>query len=116
MQLAEAVAALVADRLRPVVPQLLTRAEVAELLRKDPSWVGRHKVELGAIKMGDAPNAELRFDPARIADYLAANQLGRRPQADDPPAAKPKAQRRRRADSGADLALLPYRGDGTAGS
>ena len=107
-RLADAVSARVAGRLRPIVPQLLTKAEVrAERLRVDPSWVGRHKAELGAIKLGDHRNAELRFDPARVAEYLAAGQTGRSPRAAESPAAKPKARRRRRAGSGADLGLAP---------
>lgn len=111
-RLVEAVAARVAELIHPGVEQMLTAAEVAELLRVDRAWVYRHREALGAVRLGDGPNAPVRFPASALAKYLAAGRASRRPEEPTQPAAKPKARRRRSGANGASRPLLRYSGDG----
>lgn len=104
--LAERVAERVLERLselledRPGDDQLITAAEVAHRYGVSREWAYEHADDLGAIRLGDGPKARLRFDPATVADRLAA-----RPH----PVTKPEPPKARpRKTSGAEL--LPIRG------
>lgn len=87
-------------------PLLWTTAEVAELLRMSEDFVRDHAGELGGIRAGRGPRAPLRFEPARVRQWIACNRI---PSADTlditPQAPPPKPQ----APAGIDLLERPNR-------
>jgi hypothetical protein len=93
-----------------VVAQMMTATQVAYRLNVERAWVYRHAEELGSVRLGDGPNAPLRFPADRIAAFV-------RPQ----PSAEPGPNRLqpsghprgRRSQLKAQVPLLPYRGDGS---
>jgi hypothetical protein len=46
----------------------LTVEQVAEVLSVDKSYVYRHRLELGGVKVGAGPKAPVRFPPAALAE------------------------------------------------
>lgn len=58
------------------VRHLLDVRDVARWLGTHPNWVYDRSEALGAIRLGDGPNAPLRFDPDRIEDWLAEHRRG----------------------------------------
>ena len=69
-QLAEIIADVLLERgLIGGASRILDAAEVAELLRRDRSWVYEHAAELGAFRYGDGPKARLGFDLERIEQW-----------------------------------------------
>jgi hypothetical protein len=78
-------AELLAER-TPVSARFLSTARTAEILDVSQDWVREHAGELGAVRVGDGPRGELRFDLRRIERALEARRVDR-------PAAP--AQRRR---------------------
>ena len=92
--------------------ELLTATEVAIRLKVRRTWVYRHREELGSVRLGDGPNAPLRFPAKRIADF--ANQ-GTGTQADAGRRREPKKPPRGRRSATASPTLMRYRGDGSSG-
>src|SRR6476469_7335084 len=43
---------------------------VASMLGLSPEWVRDHAGELGALRVGDGPRGQLRFDPRRVRQSL----------------------------------------------
>ena len=84
-------------------PDLIDAAELARRFGMDRSWVYAHAAELGAVRLGEGPNARLRFDPARAREAL--NPVGREPVRAE---ARPRHLRRRRRRR--QVALLPVKG------
>ena len=74
-----ALADLIADRLaerlaaRELAGRWLTAAEVAQRFGVSAEWVREHRVELGAVRLGDGPRGRLRFDQQRVAEALSAD-------------------------------------------
>src|SRR4051812_17529628 len=88
--LAKAMAPLVAEHLasllsaagnNPVFPTrgLVDVDEVGQLLKVEREWVYAHKLELGAVRIGDGERGPLRFDAARVLAYVADHRLKREP-------------------------------------
>jgi hypothetical protein len=104
----------IADAVAPRVAALL-RAEdsrfpsrglvdvdgVRELLGVEREWVYQHKVELGAVRLGDGDRGPLRFEVAKVLGYLADRRLGRR---DEDTARRGRPPRRR---EGFDVLPIP---------
>ncbi len=101
----EAVAArvveLLADRNTVEAEPLIDAAEAARRLGVDRGTVYRRADQLGAIRIGDGPNARLRFDPAVIAERFASAEV--------PTPASPKPHRGRRPPRHG-VELLPITG------
>jgi len=74
--LAQQVARLL--RAETTATSLLTADQVARRFNVAPSWVYAHAEELGAIRLGQGSRPRLRFDPAVVAQALAAPSAGRR--------------------------------------
>jgi hypothetical protein len=90
--------------------QLLTTAEVADMLAVEASWVREHAEELGAIRLGSGERPRLRFDREKVAAYVAACSVGRRSDENECPAPAANPVRRGRRRSGTEIELLPVRG------
>lgn len=73
---------------------LLKTEEAARLLRVDVEWVRTHRVELGAVKLGDGPKAHLRFPREAIDAYLAARRVSIPGSGEAERARKPRRPRR----------------------
>ena len=95
-----------------VLGQMLTATEVAKRLKVRRAWVYRHREELGSVRLGEGPNAPLRFPAERVAYF--ANQ-GTGTQADAGRPREPKKPRRGLRSASASATLMRYRGDGRAG-
>lgn len=96
--IAEALAPRVADLLRADEPTFPTRGlvevdDVCELLRVEREWVYAHKLELGAVRIGEGERGPLRFDAAKVLAYVEAHRL-KRP--DEPQRRRPGRPRRQR--------------------
>jgi hypothetical protein len=85
---------------------LIDAAELARRLGMDRSWVYSHAMELGAVRLGDGPNARLRFDPGRAEKVL-------RPVGEPPPPRPPRRPPVRRRTGRTRVPLLPVRGTET---
>lgn len=88
--------------------RLLTAAEVATAWGVDRSWVYEHARELGAIRLGSGPSPRIRFDSAKLEEYLEASTT--------PPPAPPTRPRRYRKPAASQLTrkpveLLPIKGE-----
>jgi hypothetical protein len=57
---------------------VLTADQVARRFNVARSWVYTHADELGAIRLGTGSRPRLRFDPAVVAQALAASPGGNR--------------------------------------
>jgi hypothetical protein len=68
-RIAEATADVLAERglVAPVVPELVTAAEVGRRLGLSADYVRRHAAQLGGRKVGDGVRARWRFDPVEAA-------------------------------------------------
>jgi hypothetical protein len=86
---------------------LIDAAELARRFGMDRAWVYSHASELGAVRLGDGPNARIRFDPKRAEQAL-------RPVGDRPPAQSPRRAPARRRSRRSRVPLLPVRGAGVA--
>lgn len=73
----QAVAAAVVALLpaRPPVLELLKTAQVAAMIDVGEEWVREHAAELGAIRVGDGPKGELRFERERVLAALERRRL-----------------------------------------
>jgi predicted DNA-binding transcriptional regulator AlpA len=104
-QLAEIIADVLVERgLIAQRARILDAAEVAELLRRDRSWVYQHADELGAFRYGDGPKARLGFDLERVEQW-------KRDRAQPPAPQAPRSASRGRLDSrtGAQgVELIPF--------
>lgn len=56
---------------------LLTTRDVAERLNVSEEWVRDHRYDLGAIRLGNDRNGQLRFDEQGIQQYLEQRRLAR---------------------------------------
>lgn len=54
---------------------LLTTRDVAERLKVSEEWVRDHRVELGAIRLGNDRNGQLRFDERGLQEYVEGRRL-----------------------------------------
>src|SRR5215216_2509689 len=107
----ELLADLVAERVASTPRRrLLTVAEVAEYLAVDASFVYEHAVEMEAQRLGFGPKAPLRFDIAKVDEWLRTCTTGRGTQEHVSPAQPRKRRRRRRPGTGTNVVLLPIRG------
>ena len=84
-------------------PRLIDAAELARRLGMERSWVYSHAAELGAVRLGDGPNARLRFDPQLVAKMLRPL---RDPESEE---RRERSPERRRMPRGK-VALLPIKG------
>jgi hypothetical protein len=92
-QLAQ-LADLVAARLRAERPaELLSAAELARRLAVHVRYVYAHATELGAIRLGDGPNARLRFDPQEAVARYASKRPQPENASDDGGSAAPRRRR-----------------------
>lgn len=82
--------------------RLLTTADVADLLAVSAEWVREHATEFGAIRVGDGPRGELRFEPARVTEALERRRLGA-----GGGRTKRRPGRKSRSQSGVELIELP---------
>jgi hypothetical protein len=82
---------------------LLTTSEVAGMIGVGPDWVRNHATEIGAIRVGDGPRGELRFEAERVLAALEHRRLAAAPE--------PQPQRRpgprQQAQDAVDLIDLP---------
>ena len=107
----ELLADVLAERLTSVSRQRLrTVTEVAEYLAVDASFVYEHAVEMDAQRLGFGPKAPLRFDIAKVDEWLRTCTTGRGTQEHVSPAQPRKRRRRRRPGTGTNVVLLPIRG------
>lgn len=108
-RIAEAAAQLTIQLLRNEghVAQMLTAAEVAARLRVERGWVYRHSEELGSIRLGEGPNAPVRFPADRVAAFTAPSDSLESETNERATAAKRRRRGRGLTTAGA---LLPYRG------
>jgi hypothetical protein len=60
-----------------VLPELLTVAETATVLRVGRSWVYQHAAELGAVKLGSGRTAPLRIPRNEVRRLLELPRDGR---------------------------------------
>ena len=82
---------------------LLTTAEVAVELAMSEDWVRENAAELGGIRMGRSPRAQLRFEPDLIAAYKRRQSLETQGSWEK----KPQRPGRRAAPAGVELLPLP---------
>ncbi len=88
---------------------LLTPQQLAEWLQVDVSYVYEHAAELGAYRLGSGKRARLRFDLEEVRRRLSActgSSGSSRPVS----ASGVASRRKRRSDTGTNVALLPIRG------
>lgn len=90
--------------------QLLTAAEVAEMLAVSRGWVYDHADDLGAVRLGSGRRPRLRFDAQGVLSALTSRSAGRGSGASKPPAPPGSDGRPRHRRSGTDTQLLPIRG------
>lgn len=80
---------------------LISPAEVAQMLGVSRDYVYRHHAELGAVRVGAGSRPRLRFDPAVVTERLAGESQSHTPQR------SPSRRRRPRQEHD----LLPIRGE-----
>jgi hypothetical protein len=73
----EAIAVRVVQLLRPSEParEFIDTASVAWMLGLSPEWVRDHASELGALRVGDGPRGQLRFDRRRVMQALERRRV-----------------------------------------
>lgn len=75
----DAIAQKVVDRLstKPIFPQtgLVNGFAAARRLGVSRDWVRTHAAELGAVRMGEARNDELRYPPEALEEYIRSHTL-----------------------------------------
>lgn len=110
----EAIAIRVAELLVPQLAALLGERgafprdglvdvdDVAAVLKMSRDWVYEHQAELGAVRLGAGARPPLRFDAARVREYMAAGRVDVRDEA------SPRRRGPRRTSRGVEL--LPLRG------
>jgi hypothetical protein len=69
-QIAQRVAAILADQHWNPSPQLVDAAELARQYGLTRDWVYQHADLLGVTRFGTGPRARLRFDPERVTAVL----------------------------------------------
>lgn len=102
-QVVDAIAERVVELLaaaRPA-PTYLGTAGDAAMLDVSDEWVRDHAAEIGAIRLGDGPRGQLRFDVNRVRDALERRRLRTEPRR------RPRRPAPRRVDS---VTLLPLPG------
>jgi hypothetical protein len=93
-------------------PLLWTTAEVAELIRMSEDFVRDHAGELGGIRAGRGPRAPLRFEPARVREWIVRNRIANEaPRPDSTPGPRRNSQ----VPTGLDLLPLPKQPEVAAG-
>ena len=75
-EIARRVVELLQDR---VPARYANTATVALSLAVSEDWVRDHAGELGAIRIGDGPRGELRFDLRRVEQAMARRRVGEPP-------------------------------------
>jgi hypothetical protein len=86
-----------------VTDHLLTTSEVAELIAVGPEWVREHATELRAIRIGDGPRGELRFELRQVTEALERRRLGSAPATTQ----RKRSGRRRSRRADVELVELP---------
>lgn len=73
----EAIAVRVAHRLGASerAGELIDTAGVASMLGLSPEWVRDHAGGLGALRVGDGPRGQLRFDPRSVRQALERRRV-----------------------------------------
>lgn len=96
----EAIAVRVAHLLRASerAGELIDTAGVACMLGLSPEWVRDHAGELGALRVGDGPRGQLRFDPQRVMQALQRRRVAARVPAPSSRRAGPRQQPRERVE------------------
>jgi hypothetical protein len=111
LQLVDAIAERVVQRLRDDVPSPIEWVDAATLARHmgvTRGWVYENADRLGARRLGDGPRARLRFNIA-VAEQSSCF-VGRWSEAPPSRMAKPKARLPRRSATGVVPDLLPIKG------
>ena len=85
--------------------ELLTPAQVAELLGRDRAWVYAHADELGALRFGEGPKSRLLFNQQTLAERLSSGSLDRRLERREP---------QRKAETAARQASIGHKSRSTA--
>ncbi len=110
----EAVARRVVELIRseggsPIVRRLVDAATLAAELGVERSWVYAHRVELGAIQLGNGSKPRLRFDVEVAREVLARSAVSESREPKTPASTRgPKRRRRKQIVGGP--GLLPIRG------
>jgi hypothetical protein len=101
----EAIALRVVELLGGEAPnpasKMIGTAEVARRLNVSPDYVRQHRDELGGVPLGDGPKPRLRFDSARVDQWLAARSAS--------PAKPPSTPGKSRPRRASERELLPIR-------
>lgn len=101
-ELALRVAELLAPQLvQPLGAGLVDVDDVAALLKVSRDWVYEHQAELGAVRLGAGARPTLRFEAARVREYVAARRVDGQQEA-------PRRRGPRRSTRAVEL--LPLRG------
>ena len=88
---------------------LVTAAELAEVLRVTRAHVYERQTFYGAVRLGDGPKAPLRFDLDAVLERIACTEC-KVSEAQQERVVAPIRSRRRRRGSGTTVELLPIRG------
>jgi hypothetical protein len=105
---------LVAERLQRAAspadsPRLVDAGTVGRAIGMTAAYVREHAAELGGCRMGDGPRPRWRFDLDRAAAAWTSLSTSRPPLVPDS-APQARSRRRRSAQSGSGVPLLPVRG------
>lgn len=88
---------------------LVTAAELAEVLRVTRAHVYERQAFYGAFRLGEGRNAPLRFDLDAVLERIACSS-GRASLPGETAVVEPRTRRRQRPGSGTTVELLPVRG------
>lgn len=72
--------------------------DVCRLLRIEREWVYAHKLELGAVRIGEGERGPLRFDAAKVLAYVESHRLKRSAEKQQRRPGRPRKQREREFD------------------
>ena len=106
--IAERVAEILLEQLRPQVGRLVDPNQLAEILGVSRTWVYEHADELGARRLVARPKAPIRFDLQKTLALIDERASGAPTGARDE---RPPTRVRRQRRPTAEVDLLPIRGD-----
>lgn len=106
--MAERVAEILLEQLRPMAGRHVDPNQLAEVLGVSRTWVYEHADELGARRLVDGPKAPIRFDLAKTLALIDERSSRAAVAAPDD---RPISGRRRQRRTTVDRDLLPIRGD-----
>ncbi len=86
-------------------PLLWTTAKVAEEISMSEDFVRDHAGELGGIRAGRGSRAPLRFEPARVREWIVRNRIVD----EEPPVRASRHPAKPQAPAGIDLLKRPDR-------